>query len=132
WLRGETGAGQLAYWKGRLAGAPPALELLADRPRPPKPAFRGARQVSRVPAPLTQTLDELSRREGGGLFETLLTALQALLHRYTHQEDLLVGIPVSGRNDAGAAGVVGPLAHLLPLRTDLGGAPASRELPARV
>jgi amino acid adenylation domain-containing protein len=132
WLRGEAGAGQLAYWKGRLDGAPPALELFADRTRTDKPAVRAARQSVLVPEPLAQALEELSRREGHDLFDVLLAALGALLFRYTNQEDLLVGSPVSGREGDGAAGLVGPLENLLPLRLDFAGNPTFRELLTRV
>lgn len=132
WLRGETGAAQLAYWKGRLAGAPPALELFSDRPRTEKPALGAARQSVFVPEPLAQALEELSRREGHGLFEVLLTALGTLLFRYTNQEDLLIGSPVSGRGGDGATNLVGPLENLLPLRLDFAGDPTFRELLTRV
>ena len=96
WLRGEMLEGQLAYWKEKLADLS-ALELPTDRPRPPVPSYQGAHLTFDLPAPLTQALKELSRREGATLFMTLLAAFQVLLHRYSGQEDIAVGTPIAGR-----------------------------------
>src|SRR5205814_8413998 len=91
WLKEGALAEQLAYWKGRLAGAAPALELPADRPRPAGQTFRGAQQTFELSAELAGSLRELARREGCSLFMVLLTAFQGLLSRYTGQEDVCVG-----------------------------------------
>src|SRR6185503_11279043 len=95
WLQGEVLEEQLAYWRRSLAGAPPVLELPTDHPRPPVQSYRGTAQPFSLPAGLSASLLELSRREGVTLFMTLLAAFQVLLARYTGQEDVVVGTPVA-------------------------------------
>jgi amino acid adenylation domain-containing protein len=122
----------LAYWKERLAEAPPLLELPTDRPRPAMQSYAGATLYRRFPGRLLQGLRGLSQKEGTTLFMTLLAAFQVLLHRWTGQADLLVGTPVSGRNRVETEPLIGDFVNMLVLRTDLGGDPPFRELLRRV
>ena len=131
WLQGEVLEGQLAYWKEKLADLSP-LELPTDRPRPPVPSYQGAHLTFDLPAPLTQALKELSRREGVTLFMTLLAAFQVLLHRYSGQDDIAVGTPIAGRGRTELEGLIGFFVNTLVLRSNLAGNPAFTELLARV
>jgi natural product biosynthesis luciferase-like monooxygenase protein/amino acid adenylation domain-containing protein len=131
-LRGEVLERQLALWKKRLAGAPAALELPADRPRPPVQTYRGARQAMALPAELSAELRELSRREGVTLFMTLLAAFQVLLSRYTGQRDIVVGSDIANRNFAETEPLIGFFVNQIVLRTDLSDNPTFRELLSRV
>ncbi|MCA1614416.1 MAG: condensation domain-containing protein, partial [Acidobacteria bacterium] len=101
WQRARLTGGvleeQLSYWRRQLAGAPPVLSLPTDRPRLPARSARGALQRFNIPEPVTRELEALSRREGCTLYMTLLAAFQTLLHRYTGEDDILVGSPVAGR-----------------------------------
>ena len=63
---------------------------------------------------------------------TLLAAFKALLHRWSKQEDILVGSPIAGRNRIETEGCIGFFVNTLVLRTDLSGNPTFRELLARV
>jgi amino acid adenylation domain-containing protein len=132
WLAGEVLDAQLGWWKERLAGAPPLLELPTDRPRPPAPDNLGASRPFALSEELSRGLAELSRREGATLFMTLLAAFQALLGRYAGQDEVVVGSPIAGRTRAEVEGLIGFFANTLPLRTDLSGDPAFRELLGRV
>ncbi|MGA7732188.1 MAG: amino acid adenylation domain-containing protein [Chloroflexia bacterium] len=132
WLRGEEAQAQLAYWKERLGGSPPVLELPADRPRPPMQSHHGARQTWLLPAGLAAALEALSRQEGATLFAVLLAAFETLLHRYTGQSDMVLGVPIAGRTRPGLAGSVGPYANTLVLRTMLEGDHDFRDLLRRV
>ena len=135
WLRAhqakEFGA-QLAYWKTQLAGAPALLELPTDRSRPALQSFRGAQQVVHFPPQLRDQLKALSQREGATLFMTLLAAFNALLTRYTGQEDLVVGSPLAGRTRTETEALIGFFVNTLVLRTDVSGNPTFRELLQRV
>jgi amino acid adenylation domain-containing protein len=122
---------QLAYWRERLADAPPPLALPVDRPRPETQSFRGAHLRFDLSAELSEALRELSRREGVTLFVTLLAAYQTVLHRYSGQEDVCVGTPVAMRNRPGSETLVGCCMNTLALRTDLSGNPDFRELLQR-
>ncbi|HEY6548753.1 MAG TPA: amino acid adenylation domain-containing protein, partial [Vicinamibacteria bacterium] len=132
WLSGEVLEQQLGYWKRRLGGALPTLDLPTDRPRPPVPTFRGSRQMIELPKALREDLLALGRREGGTLFTTLMAAWNVLLHRYTGQDDLLVGVPIAGRSRAELEGLIGLFVNTLVVRTSLAGDPTFRELLARV
>ncbi len=67
WLRGEALAGQLAWWRERLAGAPAVLDLPTDRPRPAVGSMRGASLPVAYAADLSRTLAALGRRHGATL-----------------------------------------------------------------
>ena len=130
-LDGPLLAGELAYWKERLADLP-ALELAGDRPRPPVPSSGGARQATTIAAPVAGALAALARDEGATPFMGLLAALQAVLHRYTAQTDFGVGTPVAGRNRPEVEPLVGCFVNTLVLRADLSERPSFRELVRRV
>ncbi len=132
WLCGEVLQTQLAYWKQQLEGAPPLLELPADRPRPPIQTSEGATQSLLLSQELTAALKNLSQREDVTLFMTLLAAFKALLYRYTGRTDLLVGSPIANRNRAEIEGLIGVFVNTLVLRTDVSGDPTFRELLLRL
>ncbi|HEX3186870.1 MAG TPA: amino acid adenylation domain-containing protein, partial [Pyrinomonadaceae bacterium] len=131
-LQGEKLSTQLDYWRGQLAGAPAALELPTDRPRPSVQTVRGAHQGFRVSAALTKSLKELGQREGATLFMTLLAAFNTFLYRYTGQADIVVGTPIAGRGRVEIEDLIGFFVNTLVLRTDLSGQPTFLELLARV
>jgi amino acid adenylation domain-containing protein len=115
-LRGAEGERQLSYWLEALRGAPTRLDLPADRPRPPVQRFRGALRTCALPEAVVRETRELARRSGATPFMVLLAAFQALLHRYTGQDDLLVGTPVSGRGRRELEGMVGLFVNTLVMR----------------
>ncbi|WP_445243564.1 MULTISPECIES: amino acid adenylation domain-containing protein [unclassified Microcoleus] len=123
---------QLNYWKKQLSGAPPLLELPADRPRPPAQTYRGAKESFLIPKTLTEALKKLSRQENVTLFMTLLAAFKTLLYRYTGQADIPVGSPIANRNRAEIQGLIGFFVNTLVLRTDLSGALTFRQLLDRI
>lgn len=130
-LQGELLEEQLAYWKKQLAGAPTALELPIDRPRPPLPTSPGATLLFALPRSLTDELKALSRKEGISLFTLLVTSFQTLLYRYTGQDDLLLGIDAADRGQAETEGLIGCFVNTLVLRGNLTGNPTFRELLGR-
>ncbi len=132
WLSDEVLEKQLNYWKQQLAGAAPVLELPTDKLRPPVQTYQGAREAFVLPQKLSQALTALSQQEGVTLFMTLLAVFQTLLHRYTKQQDILVGSPVAGRNLPEIENSIGFFANTLVLRTDMSGNPSFRELLQRV
>jgi amino acid adenylation domain-containing protein len=130
WLQGEVLGKQLSYWKRHLSDVP-VLELATDRPRPAAQTFRGAKQFSTLPKGVCDELKALSRREGATLFMTLLAAFQTLLHRYTGQEDIVVGAAIAGRIRPEVEELVGLFINTLALRGDASGNPTFREFLAR-
>ncbi len=132
WLAGESLDAQRKYWLERLSGSVPVLELPLDRPRPPVLVYRGARVPFAVSPAVTAALAELSQREGATLFMALMAAFQAMLYRYTGQEDLTVGFPIANRQRRELDEVVGFFVNTLVLRADLSGEPTFLELLRRV
>ncbi len=125
-------AEDLAYWQGKLRDAPALLELPTDRPRPPVLSYRGARRRFQIPPALTKALRVLSRQEKVSLFTIFATALNVLLYRYTGQDDILLGIPLSDRDRPELQTLIGFLLHIHALRTRLDGDLRFRELLLRV
>ena len=128
WLRGTVLDRQLAFWKQQLAGSSLVLELPADQPRPPTQSYHGATLAFELPKRLSDALENLSRREGATLFMTLLAAFQVLLHRYSGQDDIIVGTPIAGRNRVETEGLIGFFVNTVLLRGDLSGNPSFRQL----
>ena len=119
WLRGEVLRQQLSYWKQKLEGAPPALELPTDRPRPAMQSYRGDSQLLELERPLSVSLKQLSRQEGVTLFMLMLAAFKVLLYRYSGQQDIAVGTPVAGRNRAEIEGLIGFFVNTLVMRSEI-------------
>ncbi|HVR07717.1 MAG TPA: amino acid adenylation domain-containing protein [Thermoanaerobaculia bacterium] len=131
WLAGEMLQAQLGYWRKQLAGLPPAIELPVDRPRPVRRRALGGRVDLRLSAALGTALRALARRQLATPFMVLLSAFQALLARYSGQEDLAVGTPVAGRRRVEVEGLIGCFANTLVLRGDLRRQPSLVQLLAR-
>ncbi|HTE56293.1 MAG TPA: amino acid adenylation domain-containing protein [Kofleriaceae bacterium] len=132
WLDGDRLAGQLAYWTGKLDGAPAALDLPTDRPRPARASGRGASlPIALAPAQVS-ALGACAARDGATLFMALCAAWAALLGRRAGQPEVVVGIPVASRRDAALEPLIGLFVNSLPLRVNLGGRPSFRALLARV
>jgi amino acid adenylation domain-containing protein len=131
WLQGENLEKQLAFWKEQLRDLSP-LELPTDHPRPLVQTFHGAVHSVQLSRDLSESLQSLSRREGVTLFMTVLAAFQVLLHRYTGQDDIVVGTPIANRNREEIEGLIGFFVNTLVMRTDTSGNPPFRELLKRV
>jgi amino acid adenylation domain-containing protein len=120
-----------AYWRAQLAEAS-TLQWPNDRPRPELDTHRGAIQRYRLPEDLARELRVLSQRHEVSLYMTLVAALAALLHRYTSQDDLVLGTFTAGRKLAELEPLPGYFVNPLALRVDTSGNPTFAELVARV
>jgi acyl carrier protein len=136
WQRAHLAGGalqkQLDYWKRQLAGAPPALELSGDRPRPEEQTHRGAQHAVALDAELSDALRSLSRSEGTTLYMTLLAAFSALLHHLTGERDIVVGTNASNRDRRETEGLIGFFVNQLAMRVRVDGDPTFRELLGHV
>jgi amino acid adenylation domain-containing protein len=130
-LQGETLNTQLSYWKQKLADIS-VLNLPTDRPRPAVQTFRGGKQSLVLSKSLSDSLKALSQQENVTLFMTLLAAFQILLHRYTGQDDIIVGSPIAGRHLVETEKLIGVFINTLVLRTDFSGNPTFQTLLAHV
>ena len=123
---------QLSYWKKQLAEAPPVLDLPMDRIRPAEQNFTSAAHELHLSERLSTALFRLARAEGATPFMVLLAMFQAILGRWSGQDDVVVGTPIAGRSHRLTEGLIGFFVNMLTLRTNLGGDPSFRELLQRV
>ncbi|MCG0476937.1 non-ribosomal peptide synthase/polyketide synthase [Pseudomonas aeruginosa] len=132
WMDGGERERQLDYWVSRLGGEQPLLELPSDRPRPQQQSHRGRRIGIPLPAELAEALRRLAQAERGTLFMLLLASFQALLHRYSGQNDIRVGVPIANRNREETEGLIGFFVNTQVLRAELDGQLPFRELLRQV
>jgi len=131
----EQRAGDLAFWRRQLAGAPALLALPTDRPRPAVQSLRGRQVAVRLTPDRQAGLQALSRRHGVTQFMLLLAAYQVLLSRWSGEPDVLVGTPVANRTRPEIEGLIGFFVNTLVLRGDfreLGEAEPFADFLARV
>lgn len=131
-IEGRALDGELAYWRDRLRGMPPVLELPLDRPRPPRQAHRGATRLLPLPASLVERLQGLCRSNRVSLPMVLHSGFHTLLWRWTGRTDIPVGMIVAGRTALECEPLIGCFTNTLVVRVDLSGDPTFRELIARV
>ena len=116
WLKGEMLESQTSYWKEALAGAPFILELHTDKPRPATTSFSGATETFQLPRRLLEQLKTLGREQQATFFMILEAGFMALLHRYTGQNDIIVGTPISGRTRSETENLIGLFLNTVLLR----------------
>ncbi len=122
---------QLAYWRKHLLDCPAALDFPTNLPRPAGAGFRGGIEYRDLSRELSEDLRSLARQQGVTRFMALLAFFQVLLARYTGQEEVSVGCPMTHRIRAEVARVVGFFANMMVLRSRLEGNPSCRELLRR-
>ena len=116
-------ADHLTYWKRQLQGAPALLELPTDRPRPAKLSYRGSHIDRYFDNQLIETLKTRSLAHNATLFMTLLAGWLVLMHRYSGQDDIVVGTPVADRDLEAFEGLIGCMVNNIALRSRLDGNP---------
>lgn len=131
WLDGGAAESQLEYWKTKLAGLPARLELPTDFSRPPVRAYVGDYRSQMLEVSLREGLRGVARRGNATLFVALVALFGTLLHRYSGQDDIVLGTPFAGRNRTEFEEMVGYFINPLPLRLDLSGNPSFAELLVR-
>ncbi|WP_028545685.1 non-ribosomal peptide synthetase [Paenibacillus taiwanensis] len=122
-LAGPKGESLAAYWCDRLSGDLPSIHLPVDYPRQPIQRGNGDSVVFELESALLSRLSTAAQDTGNTLYVTLLAAYLVLLHRYSGQEDLLVGTPATGRTKPEWAGVVGYFINAVVIRADCAGEP---------
>jgi amino acid adenylation domain-containing protein len=120
-----------AYWRAQLAGAPKALELPLDRPRPPVQGWEGAKHPFELAPPLAGAIRAMALRERATPYAVLAAAFGLLLKRYTGERDLLLGTLLANRPRPELEAVAGFFANTLPLRLRLDGDPTAGEMVRR-
>ncbi len=120
------------YWRDELSGELPALNLPTDRPRTALQTYRGDSRHLVMDGELYNQLKALAQEQGATPFMALLAVFQTLLHRYSNQEQFLVGSVTAGRSHSELAGLVGYFINPIALRADFSGNPTFNEVLQRV
>ncbi len=132
WFKTTKVQDQLAFWKSQLEDAPPLLQLQMQRPRAEEQTFQGSSQTVAISPEVIKKVKALSVKLNATPFMILLAAFKILLLRASGQSDILVGVPVAGRNRVEVEGLVGFFVNTLVLRDDLSGNPAVTDLVAQI
>ena len=120
-LQGEALDHQMDYWKQRLSGIPPLLELPTDRPRPSVQSYHGGLYHFIIDEEKTRLLRKFCSQEKVTLYMLLLSVYQVLLYRYSGQEDIAVGTVIANRTRPEIENLIGFFVNTLVLRADLRG-----------
>jgi natural product biosynthesis luciferase-like monooxygenase protein len=131
-LAGPDGQRWEQYWRQQLGGSAPVLQLPTDHRRPPVLSDGGAAQGFKLSRQLTDQLKALARGHGVTVYMLLLGAFQVLLHRYSGQDQIVVGSPTAGRSQARWAQVLGYFVNPVVLRAELSGQPRWAEFLQQV
>ncbi|MCF5655210.1 amino acid adenylation domain-containing protein [Pseudomonas poae] len=121
WMEAGEKERQLAYWREMLGGEHSVLELPFDHPRPAVQSHQGARLAFELAPQLSEGLKALARQQGVTLFMLLLASFQTLLHRYSGQEEIRVGVPIANRNRSETERLIGFFVNTQVLKADLHG-----------
>ncbi|MCO6453578.1 MAG: amino acid adenylation domain-containing protein [Caldilineales bacterium] len=123
---------QLAYWRQQLSPPLPMLTLPTDSPRSATQNHRGGTDSTHISLAQIQRMKELGQTEKATQFIVAATAFLALFHRYSRQNDLVVGVINAGRNRVELENLIGAFINTLVFRVDAGGNPTFRQFLARV
>ncbi|WNI27403.1 non-ribosomal peptide synthetase/type I polyketide synthase [Streptomyces sp. ITFR-6] len=131
-LAGPEAGGMLDYWRSHLPAEVPLLDLPVDRPRPAVQTHNGASEFFVLDEELSARVHALAQEHGLTPFMVLLSAYYILLHRYSGQDHVIVGSPVTGRTHQEFSSVYGYFVNPLPLHADLSAGPTVAELLEQV
>jgi amino acid adenylation domain-containing protein len=116
WQKSRLKPEHLDYWREKLANAPETLDLPADYPRPARQSYHGATQDIAISPQLSAKLKNFVRQHDVTLFTLLFSAFAVLLHRYSGQDDIVIGTPVANRHHVEVEKLIGFFVNNLPLR----------------
>jgi amino acid adenylation domain-containing protein len=131
-LSGDSLVEHRQFWLTQLGGELPVLELPLDKKRPAQQTFNGASISKRWDAAVANGLRTLCQQQDSTLFMGLLAAVNALLYRYTNQEDIIIGSPTAGREHLDLENQIGFYISTLALRTRFDGQQSFRKLLGEV
>ena len=131
-LRGAELEKQLRWWRAHLGERPAVLELPTDRPRPRVQTHAGAKASIKLPSEVVSQLKAVGRERGATLFMAMFAAVSAVLGRWAHQDQVILGTPIAGRRRIETEAMIGLFINTLAIRADLSGEPTFAELIERV
>lgn len=104
------------YWTDLLARAPQLSTFPTDMPRDMQATGRGTTHSFTWDADVVKGIVELGRTHQASLYMVVLAAVAGVLHKYTGQDDLVIGSPLGTRDVAGIDAMVGPVVNPVAVR----------------
>ncbi|MFD2201721.1 non-ribosomal peptide synthetase [Shivajiella indica] len=126
--RQKSMSSSLSYWKKQLEGDLPVLDLPTDNPRGPRRTFSGGTYRFVIQKEQIDAMEQISRAEDSTLFMALLSVFYILLHKYSGQEDILIGTPIANRNLPEVESLIGVFINTLVIRSIFSGNISFRQL----
>ena len=131
WLAQGYAEKQLTYWKQQLGDAQPTLSLATDHPRTAQKRHSASRLSLRLDAGLSAAVRNTAQAYQSTTFMVLLAAFAGLLHRYSGQRDIRIGVPGANRPRQETQGLIGFFINTLVLRAELDSRTVFTDLLAR-
>ncbi|MEO5562066.1 MAG: amino acid adenylation domain-containing protein, partial [Chitinophagaceae bacterium] len=116
------------YWLEKLSGKLPVIDFPAQFPRPVNKTYKGKEICLSIEKNHCDVLLKFCEKESATLFMGLFATLNLLIHRYTGQQDTIIGTPVANRDEQGMDNQVGLYLNMLPVRTKFNHTDTFREL----
>ncbi|KPA09300.1 Tyrocidine synthetase 3 [Candidatus Magnetomorum sp. HK-1] len=110
-----------SYWLNQLSGDLPVLNFPSDFTRSTIQTFNGDTVHLTIPSLLLEKTNLWIRTKEVSLFIFFQTVLKVLLYKYTGQNDILMGSPVSGRNHIDLEDQIGLYVNTLVFRNQIDG-----------
>jgi acyl carrier protein len=136
WQRDRLASGRLehllAFWRQELDGLPAVHGLPTDFPRPAERSFAGADLIFPLTTDIVEGAPGLARQAGATPFMVMLAAYAALIHQLSGRTDVVIGVPVAGREEPEVQPLIGMFVNMLVARIDCGADPTFGELLVRV
>lgn len=104
------------YWLNQFSGELPVLTMPVDKKRPILQTFNGGTVEKKIDEKLSEAIEKLIRENGATMFMGLTSVINALLYKFSTQEDIIIGTPISGREDADLQEQIGYYGNTLAIR----------------
>ncbi|QGH69474.1 non-ribosomal peptide synthetase [Pseudactinotalea sp. HY158] len=128
----DHGKASVNYWVRHLTGAPERLTLKTTWQRPAHMSYRGGRLPVAFPPELVERVRKAAAEQAVTPFSVVLAGYVAVLSRFADQQEIIVGIPVAGRDEPGTEALIGPFLNTLAMRFDVTDQPTFATLVGRV
>ena len=116
WMRSRDLSGQAEYWKNQFDGEIPVLDMPTDYVRPQEQSYEGSTIITTLDSELSTGVKELVKKTGTTEYMVFLAAAMVTLSKYSRQEDIVIGSPISGRTHRDTERMLGMFINTLAMR----------------
>ncbi|MBP5222589.1 MAG: AMP-binding protein, partial [Lachnospiraceae bacterium] len=116
WMAERDLSSQEKYWKEQFEEDAPVLDMPLDFTRPQEQSFAGSKVLGSTGRKLGRKIEELAAKTGTTTYMVMLSAAMVLLSKYSRQEDIVIGSPISGRTHRDTEGMLGMFVNTLAMR----------------